>query len=356
MVQQDAILIADDVELNRAMLGSIFDGHYQILEAENGEQARELVYAHGERIAAILLDLIMPKLDGFELLSILKDEGFLKSIPVIIISSDASYEKQIKAFDLGAADVVKKPFEPGLVVRRVNNAIELSKHKHHLQEIVDKQTEAITVASDKMLTALAAIIEFRSLETGMHNSRISLLSEAMLTELVKMGAAPELTVQEVKVMSKAAVLHDIGKVAVPDNILNKPGRFTPEEFEIMKTHSAKGADMIKALQNMGAISDQKLLQYAYLICRHHHERYDGKGYPDALKGEEIPLCAQAVAIADCYDALTSVRCYKAAYTPEVALQMIIDGECGEFSERMINALKNCFEIFREIVTKYADKR
>lgn len=348
---RDTILIVDDAEVNRAILHSLFEPEYSLMEAENGEQAIMLIRQYRDVLAAVLLDLVMPLKDGYEVMAEMAQAGLMASIPVIVITSDESMENEVRAFDLGAADIIIKPFEPHVVRRRVRNAVELNRHKLHLEEMVEEQAAKLRESRDVIMDALSSVIEHRSAETGQHVLRIRMFTKILLGEVLRCCPEYSLNERTVGVISEAAALHDIGKIAIPDNILNKPGRLTAEEFEVMKTHTVKGCEILEGLDRMG---DQQYLTYAYSICRYHHERWDGRGYPDGLAGDNIPICAQAAGIADCYDALTTDRVYKKAIPPQQAATMILNGECGAFSPQLLECFKNVGEEFAALARSYAD--
>ena len=348
---RDTILIVDDIEVNRIILQSIFERDYNLLEAENGEQAMVLLKQYHGNIAAVLLDLVMPQKDGYQVLAEMNDLHLLPECPVIIITSEDSPDNTVKAFDLGVSDIVMKPFEPVVVKRRVENSIALSRNQQDLQERIDEQAARLMESNAVMIDALSAIIEYRSVETGQHIQRIRMFTRILLEEIA--GNFPELGLdrRQIDIISSASSMHDIGKIAIPDTILNKPGRLTEEEFEIMKSHTTKGCEMLVNLDRMG---DREYLKYAYNICRYHHERWDGRGYPDGLRGDNIPVCAQVVGIGDCYDALTSDRVYKNAIPPAQAVNMILNGECGTFSPWLLECFKNVKVTFSKLSGEYRD--
>lgn len=339
------------MEINRAILRNLFEDDYNVLEAENGDQAMMLVRECHTSLAAMLLDVVMPVKDGFQVMKDMMREGFLTTIPVIIITAENSTENEVRAFDLGATDIILKPFEPHVIKRRVQNAVELNRHKLHLEEMVEEQAVKLRESSEMLVDTLSSIIEHRSAETGQHVLRIRMFTKVLLQDVIHSYPEYDLDERNVSVISSAASLHDIGKIAIPDAILNKPGRLSEEEFEIMKTHSEKGCEILAGLDGM---SDKDFLKYAYNICRYHHERWDGNGYPDHLKGDNIPIYAQAVGIADCYDALTTDRVYKKAISPEEAFTMILNGKCGCFSPNMLECLKNVRAQFVALAQNYAD--
>ena len=329
------ILIVDDSDMNRALLADMLDGQYEILEAENGVAALELLHSHEQEISLVLLDIVMPRMDGFEVLAMMNKYHWIEDIPVIIISSENSHSVVEQAYELGATDYISRPFDEVIVRRRVINTIMLySKQKKLISMVADQMYER-EKSNTLMVSILSHIVEFRNGESGLHVIHIGTMTELLLKRLSQKTDAYDLNPAKISMISKAASFHDIGKISISESILNKPGRLTKEEFEIMKTHSAVGADM---LANLPLHKDEPLVKVAYEICRWHHERYDGNGYPDGLKGEEIPISAQAVSLADAYDALISERVYKKAFSHEKALSMILNGECGAFHPLLLECL------------------
>lgn len=351
MALRDTLLLVDDQKSGRTILRKIFEDTYNLLEAENGEQALLLLEQHQSCIAVMLLDLVMPVMDGFQLLAAMKERGLLLNIPVLIISSMDSPEHEMKAFDLGASDLILKPFEPMLVRRRVENIVELNSHKWHLQELVEEQSQTLRHSHDMIVDTLTSLIEHRSLESGQHIRRIRGFTKLLLEELSRSYPEYGLSAQQIDLISRASALHDIGKISIPDAILNKPGRLTPEEFEVMKTHSATGCQMLVTLPRTG---NEEYLSCAHDICLHHHERWDGAGYPEGLSGDNIPISAQVVGLADAYDALTTKRVYKPAFPHEKAADMILNGECGVFSPKLLNCFRLLSSKFADLAKKYAD--
>lgn len=351
MTKRDTIIIVDDMEINRAILRGVFEREYNLLEAENGEQAMLLVDQFHDRIVAMLLDLVMPVKDGYEVMTEIGNRNLLAEFPIVVITAEDSVESEVQAFDLGASDIIMKPFEPHVVKRRVHNIIELNLHKLNQEELIEAQAAKLRESNEVMIDALSSIIEYRSVETGQHIRRIRMFTKILLEDVARSYPEFGLTDKMINIIVSASSMHDIGKIAIPDSILNKPGRLTDEEFEIMKSHAAKGCEILAGLDRM---SDREYLQFAYNICRYHHERWDGKGYPDGLKGDSIPVCAQVVGIADCYDALTTDRVYKKAIPPEAAFNMILNGECGLFSPKLLECFKNVRITFAELSKEYAD--
>ncbi|WP_207735928.1 diguanylate cyclase [Eubacterium sp. 1001713B170207_170306_E7] len=334
------ILIVDDMELNRALLCEMFQTKYTIYEAENGAQALEILEREGEDIAVVLLDLIMPVLDGFGVLAEMERTSLAGRVPVIMITAENSEGVMQHGYEMGAADIVTKPFNPNIVIQRVHNIIEQYTQKLHLRQLVAEQTKALREQAEKMrensaqmIDTLSSIIEFKNTESVSHIHNVRVITRLLLAEFAKNHSEYGLSDALIEMISEAAAMHDIGKVAIPDNILNKPGRLTDEEFEVMKTHTSRGSEI---LMELSGVQDLAYYDYCYDICRHHHERWDGGGYPDGLAGNEISIWAQAVSLADVYDALTSKRVYKDAYTHETAVQMILDGECGVFNPQLID--------------------
>ena len=337
VITKQKILIADDSEMNRELLAAILEEEYDIIQANDGVQAVDCLQRHAEEISLLLLDIVMPHMDGFEVLSYMNKEHWIDAIPVVIISSENSPIYIKRGYDLGATDFIEKPFDANMVLRRSANAILLGAKQRRMTSIVSNQIYEREKSSKLMINILSHIVEFRNGESGLHVLHIQTITEMLLRQLVqKENNRYALSKEQIRMITTASALHDIGKISIPDEILNKPGRLTTEEFAVIKGHSMAGANMLSELP-----LDQKeepLVKTAYEICRWHHERYDGGGYPDGLKGEEIPVSAQVVALADVYDALTSERCYKDAYSHEKAIEMILAGQCGAFNPLMLECL------------------
>lgn len=340
------ILIVDDSEMNRAILSEILLDEFEIIEAANGYEALAALRKLDNAVALVLLDIVMPEMDGFEVLAYMNKYNWINDIPVIMISSEDSPSVVERAYSLGVTDFIRRPFDANVVRRRAENTILLYAKQKKLVGLVADQIYEKQKSNSLMIEILSHIVEFRNGESGMHVLHISILTKILLNRLIQKTDKYNITQNEIQLIATASALHDIGKIGIPDEILNKPGRFTPEEFEIMKAHSALGAGM---LEEMPFYQNEPLVKIAYEICRWHHERYDGRGYPDGLKGDEIPISAQVVSVADVYDALTSERCYKKAYSHEKTMEMILGGECGSFSPIMLECLKDCAdEIQREL--------
>lgn len=336
MNTKEKILIADDSEINRAMLSDILSPDYEVLEASNGEEVVECLKQHSSEINLVILDIVMPKADGFEVLAVMNRNGWINSIPVIIVSSENAPSYIEHAYHLGASEYINRPFYKVAIRHRIENTVKLHAKQKHLENIVSEQIYEKEKSNMVMVDILSHIVEFRNGESGLHVLHIRTITEVLLRQLSSVCGQYDLTPARIALITNASSLHDIGKISIPEDILNKPGKLDKEEFEIIKTHSAVGAQMLESLTYY---QDEELVQVAREICRWHHERYDGCGYPDGLKGEEIPVSAQVVAMADVYDALTTRRVYKPAYPHKRAMEMILNGECGAFNPLLLECLK-----------------
>ena len=333
--EKPQILLVDDSEMNRLILAEILQGDYRILEAKDGRECMDALQAEAGNLALVLLDINMPVMDGFEVLKAMNANHTIEDIPVIMISSDDSDAAIRRSYELGASDYVSRPFDARIVYRRVTNTIKLYAKQRRLVQMVSDQIRARENNTDMLVGVLSHIVEFRNGESGAHVRHIRIITELLLHRLLEISSQYPITAEQQDNIPLASALHDIGKIGIDEKILNKPGRLTPEEFEVVKTHSMLGAEMLHQLEDF---NEQPLLQTAYEITRWHHERWDGRGYPDGLKGDEIPISAQLVALADVYDALTSERCYKKAFSHEKAVQMILNGECGAFNPLLLQCL------------------
>ena len=333
--ERQQILIVDDSKINCEILAEILKDEYRILEAANGEECIDLLKQYGTGISLLLLDINMPVMDGFEVLALMNRDDWIEDIPVIMISSEdgASYVR--RAYEMGASDYISRPFDAQVVHQRVSNTIKLYAKQRRLISLVTDQIREKEKNNQMMISILSQIVEFRNSESGSHVLHINIITGMLLERLMQKTDQYHLQWSDQFLITTASALHDIGKIGIDEKILNKPGKLTKEEFEIMKTHTLIGASMLKSIE---MYQNEKLLQVAYQICRWHHERYDGKGYPDGLKGEEIPISAQVVAIADVYDALVGKRVYKKAFSHEKAIHMILNGECGAFNPLLLECL------------------
>lgn len=329
------ILIADDSELNRALLSEMLKDDFRILEVSNGRECLDALEQYGMGISLVLLDINMPVMDGFEVLVQMNRNHWIEDIPVIMISSDDTESNIKRAYDMGVSDYIRRPFDAQIVFRRVFNTIKLYAKQRRLITLVTDQIDEKEKNNQIMIRILSQIVEFRNGESGLHVEHINILTGLLLERLVQKTDHYDLTWSDQYMITLASALHDIGKIGIDDKILNKPGRLTKEEFEIMKSHTLIGASI---LENLGLYQEEPLIKTAYQICRWHHERYDGKGYPDGLRGDEIPISAQVVSVADVYDALVNERVYKKAITHEKAIEMILNGECGVFNPILLECL------------------
>lgn len=350
--QKPSILIVDDSEMNRVILNEMLKDEYRVLEADNGRAALDMVDRYGDELSLVLLDIVMPGMNGFEVLGDLSRRSAADNLPVIMISSEDSDDVVLRAYELGASDYINRPFDARVVRRRVSNTIRLYAKQRRLTSLLSQQYNERVKNSRMLIDIMAGVMELRNGESGLHVTHIEKLTELLLGCLVHRSDKFPLDNEQRSTIAMASALHDIGKMPIDDAILNKPGRLTSEEFEIMKTHTTLGADMLLELGRQHA--GNPLLEYAYQIARWHHERWDGKGYPDGLKGDDIPIAAQVVSVADVYDALTSVRVYKDAIPHEEAIQMILDGKCGEFNPLLLDCLLEVQDRIAETLARPAD--
>lgn len=337
----NTMLIVDDDELNCDILANIFDSEHEIITAADGSEGLGALGRNRKDICAILLDVMMPVMDGLEMLGHMANADIPQEIPIFLITGETDSGKIKSAYDMGVMDVISKPITPHIVQRRVHSVMELFAARNHFAEVVDQQTEELRAQNKRlaevsmgMIEALATATEFRSGESGEHVLRIHDITELFLKESPLKKLYSDEQIQQI---SLASILHDVGKISIPDGILNKPGRFTDDEFDIMKLHTVNGERM---LMQITKIRDLPFYEHARAIARFHHERWDGRGYPDGLREDAIPMPAQIVSIADVYDALVSPRVYKAAFEHDVAIQMIVDGKCGIFNPKLLGYFKD----------------
>lgn len=345
-MEKKTILIADDAEINRDILKMIFDEQFHVLEAADGQEAINKLDAYHNKIVMLFLDLIMPEKSGLEVMEHMQEKGYMTTIPVIMITGEATAESDAKAYEYGASDIIYKPFASKVVMRRTLNIMELFENRINMEKKLKKRTKKLMAmqqqlakSNEFLVNALSSVVEFRGLESGEHIKRIKYFTRIMLNYLKEYYPEYELSKEQIDLIVNASALHDIGKITIPDNILLKPGKLTPDEFEEVKKHTTRGAKLLEDFKQ----EKNEFYQYCYDICKYHHERYDGNGYPDGLVGEDIPIWAQIVSIVDVYDALVSKRVYKMAYATEEAMRMIRDGECGVFSPKILD----CFNLAKE---------
>lgn len=340
---RETILIVDDSAMNRMLLSDILADTYNIIEAEDGEQAIAILQQHASEISIVVLDMVMPKVDGFGVLEAMNENRWIQFLPVVSISTESSPEFVERAYSLGVTDFINRPFDELIVIRRVSNTIKLYAKQRKLTNMVANEIFEKERNGSLMITILSHIVEFRNGESGMHVMNIGTLTEILLNQISKKDDKYYLPYAERDLIVKASALHDIGKISIPEEVLNKPGKLTDEEFEAMKQHTVIGYQMLSDL----GFQDEPLVKVSREITRWHHERYDGRGYPDGLKGDEIPLSAQIVSLADVYDALTSERVYKPTFSHEKAIQMILNGECGAFNPLLLECLVEAQDAIRQ---------
>lgn len=365
-MKRDTILIFEDNAIDRAILAELFQPEYKILEAENGKEGIALLTSHFSSIAVVLLDCLMPVMDGFAVLHYLKGKNTLNKIPFIMITGQDSSESERRGYEYGIVSYIKKPYQPEVIKQVVSNAVGWFQYKLQLEVVVKKQNESLkkqneilkrqaqklNQLNESLIDSLSNIVEFRNLESRQHIKRMREFVLCLGNSVMKHYPEYNLTQKELEQIGWASSLHDIGKIAIPDNIILKAGKLTEDEFELIKSHTTKGAEMIA--QSI-RLNDKELFDYACDIARHHHEKYDGKGYPDGLKGDEISIAAQIVSLVDIYDALVTKRVYKAAYEPEKAYQMIINGHSGAFSPKLLKAFTEVKAEFEKLLAMYRDE-
>lgn len=365
-MKRDTILIFEDNEIDRAILVELFQADYKILEAANGKEGIALLNSNFASIAIVLLDNLMPVMDGFTVLENLKEKNVLSKIPFIMITGESSPELERKGYEYGIVSYIKKPYQVDVVKQVVHNAIGWFQYKMQLEMMVKKQnisiqqqnsvlrqqTKKLNHVNEILIDSLSNIVEFRNMESKQHIKRIREYSMCLGKSVMKLYPEYELTPEKLVQIGWASSLHDIGKIAIPDTIILKPARLTPDEFELIKSHTTKGSEII---QHRVHLNDRAIYEYAYDIARHHHEKYDGKGYPDGLKGDEISIAAQIVSLVDVYDALTSKRVYKMAYESDKAYQMILNGHSGTFSPKLLKAFTEVKSSFEHLMAMYYDE-
>lgn len=355
------VIIADDVELNREILSDILCNDYRIVEAENGQEALDALEKKGDDVCVLLMDLMMPVMNGIEALTKMQADGWTKKIPILIISSESLASIEQQCLELGANDFIKKPFNPMIVQHRIRNSIELYQHQRELQKKVGEQSARLSEQAKRLreqnrdlirknneiVEMMADMVESRDEMSGMHVKRVKNYTEVLARRMMETFPSYGLTDRKIKNIASASVLHDIGKIAIPDAVLLFPGKLSKEQFETVKQHTVIGCNILEQKPNL---LESSLYTLGKQICRSHHEKWDGKGYPDGLKGNEIPLAAQLVAVADCFDALTTKRPYKDPFTTDKAYEMICRGECGAFNPDVLQCFTDCRTEFSRIAT------
>lgn len=347
------ILITDDSEINRMILIEMLEKDYEIIEAGDGEEALTILKTQGDSIDLLLLDCIMPKMDGFAVLAEMDRLWWKVDIPVIMISAENDQEFIVRAYKLGAVDYITRPFNSVIVRHKVDGIMRMHIHEKNMVELASSQIIEKHQNNNMMIHILSGIVEFRNGESGQHILNVQTLTEMFMRELLNITDEYRITEDDMNLIPKAAALHDIGKISVPSSILNKPGALSSSEFTVMKAHTTEGYTILRSIE---AYKDDPLIMMASAVCRWHHERYDGKGYPDGIAGDDIPIAAQLVSLADVYDALTSERCYKKAYPHEMTVNMILRGECGKFNPVLIECFKNLADDIPERLSNASSER
>ena len=355
---RNTILLVDEKKSNREILAEVLENDYEILEADSGESAISMVEQVKDEIAAILLNVTMANLDGTEILEKMAQQDWFSRIPVAALSDEDSIRLEKKCYQLGVSEFIRKPFDNYVMLTRIQNIIqlrlgraELEEKIQHQSEVMNKQYKLLTMQAGEIqkntssvIDILGTVVEYRNLENGEHIRSVKHYTEILARRMMKDYPEYRLDEKTVNTIVSASALHDIGKIAIPESVLLKPGKLTSEEYEYMKSHTLRGAEILEQIKD---VWDEDFTKTAYDICRNHHERYDGNGYPDGLVGDDIPLSAQLVSLADVYDALVNERVYKEAYTKEQAFQMIIVGECGMFSPKLLECFRNTRKEFEE---------
>ncbi len=331
------ILIVDDAEMERDLLYQMFQNDYNVVMAKDGKEAITQLNKYYRDVVVVLLDLIMPVLNGYQVLQVLKASPVFKDIPVAMVTSNSDQAIETACYTMGAMSVIHKPFVAKVVRKQVDNIIDMYEHSLELKLTLNEQLEKLNTYYNNLTDAISNLVEFRDMGSGMHIKRVKIMTQIMAETYMDLFPEANLSQEDIDVIVRASAIHDIGKIFIPDTILMKPTALTEEERQVMMSHTTKGCEILDLLSD---IQDQKQCQVSYDVCRHHHERYDGNGYPDGLIGDEIPLSAQLVSIVDVYDALVSKRVYKQPYSKKQAYQMIINGECGTFSPKIIQAFQH----------------
>lgn len=358
----NTILIVDDMEINREILRDMLEDQYDVIEAEDGLAAIDILEKHKDEIVCVCLDLLMPELDGRQVLGMMRQKGILNEIPVLIITAETGNHVEEECLELGANDFITKPFDHSIVLRRIANVTELYRYKNNLESLVDEQhaklevqnallqaqNAQLEVVNEKTIEMLGNVIEARDEESGEHVKRVKGFTRLLGNMFIRLYPECGFDQHDLDLVVKVSPLHDLGKIKISDSILLKKGRLTDEEFMEMKKHTSYGWEL---MQTMNGIWNEEYAQVAGSVCRYHHERYDGRGYPDHLTGDEIPVGAQLVSLADVYDALVNKRVYKKAYPKDVAYHMIMDGECGTFNPKILE----CFRLTRIDMEELAEQ-
>lgn len=352
-VQRNILVIVDDVAMNRALLGQMFQKEFEILEAENGEEAIQIINEYYNNIALVLLDIKMPVMDGFEVMSRMKFYGYMKQIPVILITSDEEGNAMEKGYALGATDVVFKPFQAHVVIQRVHNIYELYQHKNHLEDLVEEQTaqleeqyELLKEHHRHLVSVLRDIVEYRNVEYPEHLDYIQGYTRILAENYAMLYPRAKMTKEKIGYIVQAARFHDVGKITMPDAILSRPGRLSKWDLELLKEHTIKGRDIV---QVMAELEDDMFSKICCNVCLYHHAKYDGSGYPVDIRKERIPIEAQIVGLADMYETMVHSVALRKKYSKEQVYNMLMNGKCGELSPRM----KECLQASKKELEAYS---
>lgn len=355
----DTVLIVDDIEMNRSILKKALYDDYQILEAEDGEEAIRMVASNLKTISIILLDLNMPKMDGFQVMEILKKKNAMKYIPIILITGDTNDKVKQKGYELGAVEYITKPFHVDVIRNCVKNCIDIYQEKNSLEAItitqnreLKHQAERLLKLNSNIMDMMGTIVEFRGMESPKHIKRVKQFTHIMAECVATYYKEYDMTPEKIDMITAASSMHDVGKIVIPDSILLKPGKLTGDEFEVMKSHTTRGNEILDAVAEY---QEESYRDYCAEICRYHHERYDGKGYPEGLRGDDIPISAQIVSIVEAFDTLISNRVYKAAVSIDTAMNMILEGECGVFSPKILECFRICKKRILKVVEENPEK-
>ncbi|PIR01281.1 MAG: two-component system response regulator [Nitrospinae bacterium CG11_big_fil_rev_8_21_14_0_20_45_15] len=349
------ILIVDDVPENLETLTGMLSRDYKVKVALNGKRAIQIAQSQPHP-SLILLDVMMPEMDGYEVCRQLKNNALTRKIPIIFVTALGDTEDEAKGFDAGGVDYIVKPVSLAIVRARVKTHLALHDQNLALEDLVRERTAELNLTQDVTIFGLATLAEYRDNETGGHIIRTKNYVRVLAEHLKSHSKFRQhLDDETIELLHKSAPLHDIGKVGVRDSILLKPGKLTPEEFEEMKKHTTFGRDAIlKAEETMGVSPKTSFLRFCREIAYSHQEKWDGSGYPEGLKGEDIPISARLMAVADVYDALISKRCYKPSFTHKKAVEILTEGKGSHFDPEIIEAFLKCENTFREIAIENAD--
>ena len=352
-------LVIDDISINRDILSDLIEDEFDVLEASNGIEALKQMEMHLREIEVVFLDLMMPEMDGFAVLEEMKKRGWTNMIPVLVVTGDESNQVEKRCLEYGISDFIRKPFNEATVKVRSRNAVNLFRLKNNLEAQVAHQTKelqkqynALKRLNEDIIDLLGGVVESRNQESGLHVYRVKGFSEIIAADIMEHYPEYGLDTHAVEMISIASVLHDVGKIMISDSILLKPGKLTDEEFSIMRRHSEYG---VEVLSRARTIWNSEYRKYCEEICHYHHERYDGRGYPKGLVGDEIPISAQIVSLADVFDALTCDRVYRKALSYDEACEMIETGKCGAFSEKILESMKRCRQPMEELSTLLKSK-